>query len=204
MFCKIWNLVSLLLFVCSVSHAVEVDIGQLKGVYMHHSRDIETFLREAPAKCSMIFDCESCRTKPEKQALLNDLNVLFYGHEIDFSSNFKIQNSRISCYVNILEDTNTHGGNSQLLFLALTEADLAEEELWSLARFQIMCQVMSVWHEEGVIQYFNSRGRRGVLSRGLNLQPPSSVESELVKHLFESEKADDVLGEMMRRVEGLK
>jgi hypothetical protein len=77
-----------------VSHAVEVDIGQLKGVYMRHSADIETFLREAPAKCSMIFDRESYRKKQEKQALLNNLNVLFYGHEIDFSLKFKIQNSQ--------------------------------------------------------------------------------------------------------------
>lgn len=206
MFKKLWNLMSLMVIACGLSHAgeIEVNIGQLRGVYASHARDIEAFLREAPAKCEAIFNNDLYRTKKQKQEFLNDLNVFLYGNALDFSSTRKCQNSRISCYMTVVADIDKNCGDGSLLFQSLTESDLAEEELWSLAQYQIMFKVISSWHEDGLTQYFDSRRRCGILSHGLSLQSPSCTPSQLVRHLLESQTSDDVLGEMMRRIESLK
>lgn len=202
----IWNLISfILVFECAASiSACDVDIGRLRGVYAMHKKDIGTFVEQAPSKYGMISDENSYRTKSSAQVVLNDLNLFFYGTDLDFLSVYRNQNPRVSIYSTILEAIKGHVRGDLPLLQVLSESDLFEDELWSLAQFQIMCHVMSDWYESSLATYFDVQEKRGTLSRPLGLKCPKGNEAELVDHLLKVRMSEDPLGEMMEFVERLK
>ena len=52
-FKKLWNLMSLMVIVCGLSHAgeVEINVGRLRGVHTIYALNINNFLETAPDIC---------------------------------------------------------------------------------------------------------------------------------------------------------
>ncbi len=209
MLSKLWNLIFLTVITCGLSKAgeVEINVGQLRGVYATHARDIDVFLTAAPGICKCVIDRDSYQSKKMMQELLSSVNQLLYARDLNFRENCSVNmrgNGKVDLY-NEASSAITQKSSAQLLFLSLEEGDLAEEELWNLAKFQLIHTFINGWYHSSVRHYFSNNKKLNVAEYNTRSSHDVCVLlSLLVKGLFEAEKADCVTGEMMPRIEDSK
>lgn len=210
MFRKFWNFICALIVTCSISHTTEVDIniGQLRAMYANtnYSRAINVFLSTAPAICKRIIDPDSYQSKKTVKKLLNSVNQLLYVCDLNFGKSYSDNGSSNGKWDIYNETFSSISGKcaNKLLFLSLEESDLAEDELWDLAKFQLIHTFINEWYHTSLKLFFNDKNLNFVTSITRTSRDPCVYASLFLKDLFAAEESYDEVGVMMCRVEDSK